>query len=211
MFYIVTTVDDWIRLLYIHLLILDNCWQYCISYWFTSLYYFRQACKGGHFNFFSGSLYAGDVSNDKTLVNMSMATQQYLQRYNLLAPGYGKRVGAFSPLMENQQEEARQEEEYDTLDIQALKTLPKLAWAPAAKKKQHQIEFIPDLYSKLPIFLSTRSPPSLCIQIDGFYCILGILLVSRPGCSRVLKQSGETGHSSSVSFQPHILGSIIIN
>ena len=67
-------------------------------------------------------------NNDRTLANISMATQQYLQRYNLLAPTYAKRVGMFSPVLENQQEEEKESSpQYDTLDIPTLKTLPKLA------------------------------------------------------------------------------------
>lgn len=75
------------------------------------------------------SFTGNDVSMDKTLANISMATQQYLQRYNLLGPTYTKRVGGFSPVLEDQREldaNSPQLNAHDTLDIQALKTLPKL-------------------------------------------------------------------------------------
>lgn len=58
---------------------------------------------------------------DRTL---SVATQQYLQRHNLMGAGAAPstRGGVAAPLVEDEQ--GKQE----TLDIQALKTLPKLTW-----------------------------------------------------------------------------------
>ncbi len=56
---------------------------------------------------------------------MSMATQQYLQRYNLLGPtACAKIVGVCSPVLEGQlEEEVSPPPLNPTLDLQALKTL----------------------------------------------------------------------------------------
>jgi hypothetical protein len=53
---------------------------------------------------------------DKTF---SVATQQYLQRHNL-GPAPFAKGGVATPLVEDEQEQN------ETLDIQTLKTLPKL-------------------------------------------------------------------------------------
>ena len=79
-------------------------------------------------------VFPDDVSTDKTLANISLATQQYLQRYNLMPPSNLKGVATFSPVLEDQQEQDENLSpactDSNTLDIQALKTLPKLTWRP---------------------------------------------------------------------------------
>lgn len=73
------------------------------------------------------------ASVEQTLMDMSMATQQYLQRHNLAPPhsrgrgGAGKGGGGVTTPLGNKWKQWRGRTEGDnTLNIQALKTLPKL-------------------------------------------------------------------------------------
>lgn len=67
-------------------------------------------------------LVAGTVA-DYTVVDkaFSVATRQYFQRHNLVGGhGHATKGGVAAPLVEEEQGQS------ETLDIQALKTLPKL-------------------------------------------------------------------------------------
>lgn len=90
------------------------------------------------------SLSAGGGNNDRTLANMSMATRQYLQKHNLMKAPYNRAAahkeeeeegreregeGRLDTRLKVEGERSRGGKPTDSeriLDVQRLKTLPKL-------------------------------------------------------------------------------------
>ena len=76
--------------------------------------------------FFSGGegLVGGGGGSERTMAHMSMATKQYLEKHNLIQAPLAVEKGEASRSGDRQ--EARRNDTERILDVQRLKTLPKL-------------------------------------------------------------------------------------